>query len=303
MKGKWVVGLAVIALASPAFGALYAADSYEIGTGEYTANTNFAGQASASAIGFTGTWNSSSANLQPNTITLNNGAVNYDDTSTGKGKFIAAPGQFSDFFRRADRTLAAVPTPANNTFYMSHFVNAGTSLGPNDSYAFVGFGSFVAQDTIEGNANNLLGAFVGFKESATAADGVDLVLRYRQGPLAGAIGDELLVSDAENVTFHVVMALEFNNPGDEIRYWVNPTDMTSEAAMSGSSLATGVLPGFQLSAITDMNRLSVMTRGFDRSFFWDESRLGDSLADVTGIPEPASLALLALGGMALLRRR
>ena len=36
---------------------------------------------------------------------------------------------------------------------------------------------------------------------------------------------------------------------------------------------------------------------------FDEFRVGTSIADVTGVPEPASVLLVALGGMMVARRR
>lgn len=293
---KWtqgILGMALVAaMSAPADAGIIAKDSYVIGGGDYSVG-GLGGQTSASAVGFANTWSVSSANLQADNVSLDG------DAGSGKGKFISAPGAFSDFFRSARRDLAPVATPAGNTFYMSHLVNAGTSTGPNQNYSFVGFGDFTAQDTIEGNANFLGGAFVGFVGNGTG--GVDLVIRSRTGAAAGSVSDELLVADAENNTFQVVMALEYNNPGDTVRYWVNPTDFSNgEAGLTASSSINGSIAGFQLGGTSSMNDLSIVNRGFDRSFFWDESILAD---DVASLPEPASAALLGLGGLAMLRRR
>jgi len=287
-----ISALAMIgALTVTADAGIIAKDSYSVDAGDYNTG-GLAGQSGAAEVGFTGVWSSSSANLGVDTISLNG------DT-TGKGKQIAAPGAFSQFSRIARRDLAPVAAPAGNTFYMSHLVNAGGSLGPNDDYAFVGFGDFTAQATIEGTANFLGGAFVGYV--GNGAGGVDLVIRSRTGAAAGVVSDELLVADAENNTFQVVMALEYNNPGDTVRYWVDPTDLSNgEAGLTASSAINGSIAGFQLGAASSMNDLTIATLGFDRSFFWDESILAD---DVASLPEPASAMLLGLGAAALFRRR
>lgn len=274
-----------------------AQDNYIVDTGDYTPG-GLNGQTSASATGFSGAWSVSSANLQVESGGILDGDA---DPANGQGKFISAPGQFSQFFRSARHDLSPIAAGdvPGNVFYMSHVVNAGSSTGANQDYAFVGFGDFTAQETIEGTANFLGGAFVGYTGNATG--GVDLVIRSRTGAAAGAIGDELLVAGAENTTFNVVMALEFNNPGDEVRYWVDPSDFSNgEAGLTASSSINGIIPGFQLGGVSSMNDLTVVTNGFDRSFFWDSSTLATEVADV---PEPTSAALLTLGGLAMLRRR
>ena len=255
---------------------VFAKDSYVIGGDDYTAGIGLNEQSSISALGLADSWSVNSANLQPDTFSLNG-----DDT--GKGKFISAPGQFSETYRKAEIQLDSVSAPANNTFYMRHLVNAGSSTGPNQGYAFVGFGSFVAEETIEGTANFLLGAFTGFAGNETG--GVDLVIRSRTGADPGEVSDELIITDAINITYDVVMALEFNTPGDEIRYWIDPSDFgDGESGLTNSAVFSGSISGFQLSDVADMNRLSVMTDSFDRSFFWDESILTDSVAELVGLP-------------------
>ncbi len=296
-----IMGLSLVAgwCASDAHGVVIAKDTYEVGPGNYTTG-GLNGQSGAAEVGFAGTWAVSSANLGADTISL-------DGEGTGKGKFTASTA-FSDFDRSAERLLAGTPLadPPGNTFYMSHLVNAG-GLAPQgedeaNGYAMVGFGSFVDGGRLRDETNFLLGAFTGFVPSAAAPGAVDLVIRSRTGPtVPGAVTDEVLVADAANNTFQVVMALEYNNPGDTIRYWLNPTDFSNgEAGLTASSAASGSIAGFQLGAVSDMDRLNVETFGFDHSFFWDNSILATEVAD---LPEPASLGLLALGAVAMRRRR
>lgn len=288
--------------ASPVSADILANDSYIVGGGDYTAG-GLNGQSSASSEGFSGTWSVSSANLQVEGGGILDGDA---DPANGQGKFIASTA-FSGFFRSARHDLQPQVDPPSNTFYMSHLVNAGSLAQggrQDEGYAFVGFGDFTAQATIEGSANFLGGAFVGFVDSPTAPQGVDLVIRSRTGAAAGAIGDELLVADAENVTYNVVMALEYNNPGDQVRYWLNPTDFANgEAGLTASAALSGTIPGFQLGAASSMNDLSALTFAFDRSFFWDESTLATTVADLGEIPEPSTLLLAMLGLISLVRSR
>ncbi len=291
-----ISGLAMVGalICSPANAGLIAKDSYVISPNDYSTG-GLNGQSGVSEIGFTGTWAVSSANLGADTFSLNG-------DSTGKGKFIASTA-FSDYDRSAERMLAPYAAPANNTFYMSHLVNAGgLAAGGDDesnAHAFVGFGSFTDGARLRGTANYLLGAFVGYVPSTTVPGSVDLVIRSRTG--VSSVSDVVLVADAVNVTYQVVMALEFNNPGDEIRYWVDPSDFDNgEAGLTASAAISGSIAGYQLGAVTDMDRLNVETWGFDHSFFWDESILAD---DVASLPEPASAMLLGLGAAAIFRRR
>lgn len=281
-----------------------ASDSYVIGAGEYTAGSGINGQSSASDSGFAAAWSSGTANHQPDNISLDGGP-------SGKGKFVANT-TFSSNFRRSQRSLgpAAQVAPPNNTYYMSHLVNAG-SLATNgradEEYAYVGFGGFADQQAIESTANFLLGAFVGFEDgdTNTADNNVDLVIRSRTGPGgAGGASSTVLASNVANNTFNVVMALQFNSPGDEIRWWLDPTDFVNgEAGLTSSSSASGTIPGFQLSAAGDMQFLSVVTKSWDRSFFWDESVLADNIPALIGIPEPSTIALSVVGIAGLLYRR
>lgn len=287
----------LLASAMPADAAILAKDSYIFGPGEYMTG-NVGGMTGTSPVGFSGGWAAGSSNIQFEGAGILDGDA---DPANGQGKYIPAG---SSAFRAINRQLSPLTDPPGNTFYMSHLVNSGGSGGADGQYAMVGFGSFVAQATIEGTANNLLGAFTGFVNNNGAAD---LVLRSRTAAIAGGTSDVLLVADAANITYNVVMALEYNNPGDEIRYWVNPTDFTDESTLTSTALVSGSVGGFQLSAVSDMNRLTIATNNSNRSFFWDESILATATTDLgpVAIPEPtaALLSVMGLCGLAFRRRR
>ncbi len=221
---------------APATAAILAKDSYD----GYT-NGALAGQTSTTAVGFSGAWGPGSANLQ-----AESGGILDGDPTNGQGKFIPVGQQFPAF-RNTFHTLSPIATdPPNNTFYMSHLLLSGGTGGLAGEYAMVGFGSFIDAGRLEGTANFLLGAFAGFVNRD--GEQADLVIRSRTGAFApGAVTETLLVADAENTTYNVVMALEYNNPGDQIRYWVNPTDFSNgEAGLTSSSTINGSVSGFQL---------------------------------------------------------
>ncbi len=277
-------------LAASASAQLIAADSYNNGGTDYSAGfgNTFNGQSSTSAIGFTDPWGggSTSGNTHPDFLTLEHPSVSYE--SGGKGKF-TPNAEFSDFERRFQHELAPFVPPADDFFYMSHLVNTGPEIanGATEGYALVGFGSFADQGRLESTQDFLFGAFLGF-----AADGVgnvDLVIRSRTGTSGvGSVTDEILLDastgDAvEDLTHLVVMKLTYTG-GDKIDWWLNPSDLTSESAMTSSSVSSGTIDGFQLGSASDMNRLTVNTFGYDRSFFFDESRLGYDLTSVAGEP-------------------
>ncbi len=300
--------LAFACVASSAHAQLIAADSYVGGVGDYTQGfgNSFNGQSSASAIGFTDPWGggSASGNTHPDTLTLDNPAITYE--TGGKGKFTPSV-DFSDFERRFEHTLAPYVAPANDVFYMSHLVNTGPEVanGDTEGFAYVGFGSFANQGRLQGTEDFLFGAFVGFEPDGNGD--VDLTIRSRtavNGSTATVLQDASAGDTVDNTTFHVVMKLTYTG-GDVIDWWVNPTDFSSDAGMTSSALASGSIPGFQLGSAADMNRLTVNTFGYDRSFFFDESRLAYDLASVVGIPEPASALLVSMSlvGFAGRRRR
>lgn len=285
---------AAAGLAMPASAVIIAGDSYN----DYPGGA-MAGQTGSNTVGFDGNgWIQGSANIQTET-----GGILDGSATSGQIRYIPSG---SSAFRRNQHLLDPIVAPlTDNTVYTSQLLFSGGNNGTADQtgeYMFTGFGSFVAQDTIEGTANFLLGAFTGFVVDDEG--NADLVIRSRTGAAAGSVSDTLLVDDATNTTFNVVMALEFNNPGDEIRYWVNPTNFFDEDTLTATAAVSGSISGFQLGALTDLNRLTVLSTYANRSYFVDETYLATSTQDLGPvIPEPASLALLGLGGLAALGRR
>lgn len=294
-----VLSIVVIAAADRCLAQLIAAESFN--TAEYGSPGGLGGldpNDSAESFGWSGAWNSGSANIQSETITLENAATLYDDTSDGKGRFIpVGPGGVD--FRKADRTLDPSYTKAD-TYYMSFFVNGGGSFslaGADKSYATVGFGNFfdTAAYRNDPNSSNVFGLHVGFRGEDAGSDPntVDLVMRARD-VATGDLVDTVLLADAGNepfgATYNVVLKVDVNDGGgtaDPVTYWVNPGDLSSEAAATSSTALTGTVQTAALDTNAAIDRLSVtVDRWSNRLFFWDETRFGYDFASVAG-PQPA----------------
>lgn len=307
MRGL-IVSAAIVAAVSVAQASLIAADSW-VGGGapNYVVNSNLNGQNPTVTPGWTGAgstaWSSGTANLQADAVGLDytpltSLALGYP--AGGKGKYIASS---TNAFRAANRRMDNY-TP-ENTYYMSFLVNPGGSFlatGGRDGYALTGFTNFInganAFNNVAG-AGEVFGLMAGFKGNGDGT--ANLIIRHRG--LSEDNEDVALLANVANETYYVVARLDVNASGiqEAVTFWVNPTNLTSEANATATAAATGTFASLSMDLNNRIDRTSLVTTNWARSYFWDENRLGTDFFSV--VPEPSTMALLALGGLALLRRR
>ncbi|MEM6505804.1 MAG: PEP-CTERM sorting domain-containing protein [Planctomycetota bacterium] len=94
--------------------------------------------------------------------------------------------------------------------------------------------------------------------------------------------------------FIVKIELSDVSNSDSVTVWVNPTDFSSEGALGSGTSVSGFDLQFDQVTLADFG-------GSELSI--DEIRIATTLASAVPVPEPASLALLALGSMFVMRRR
>ncbi len=149
-------------------------------------------------------------------------------------------------------------------------------------------------ETTSNSTNNGYGMNVDFN---TSAGNGQTVVYLRIGSGAGSGTPAVTVPGREPLL--IIGKYDGSTlPNASLSLWVNPTDLTSEAQLAAT--ATGAISAQALvpAVLGDF----VAIRGGAIASV-DEMRIGLSLADVAAIPEPASLGLLGLGGLALGRRR
>ena len=249
----------------------------------------------------------STANLQwdtepvPADATLSADAVSYDDNSTGKGRFVPVPtGGFGFPFRRQFRVMDSY-TPTD-TYYMSALLNPGSAFTDPASgreHALVGFVSGgwdeSGLETGTSGEGTPFGLAFGFRgeDAGAAADQVDIVVRHREATNDATVGmtDTVLVAgdsegfNLDNITFHVMLKLEVNSNGafDTVTYWVDPSNVASEATATSTAFATGSFDTLAMDQNDRIDRSLFAINSWEtRGFFFDEIRFASSFESLRG---------------------
>ncbi|MEM8875013.1 MAG: PEP-CTERM sorting domain-containing protein [Planctomycetota bacterium] len=290
--------VAATAMTVPAFGQLIANDPFlsgdSAGAGEYSVGVDVRGEGAA-ALGWVGlsgqpdgfgvayatpTGSLGTSNFQGNALGEDSAAVDYE--TGGRLQWIGV-GNFP-----GDRTITRQlnPIPSSPTYFMSIMVNrlnwAGT---PADN-------TFVVGGFTDANNNGLL---VGYDDVLN--DGTpELVFRSTNDPSGTST---ILLPDAPSSDNQlVIVGLTINTAGnDELSIFVDPADISAGPSLTVSSInVTDSLTPFTQSLFSSPGQSGVV--------FFDELRLATDFASVAGvIPEPASIGLLGVAGLGLLRRR
>ena len=139
---------------------------------------------------------------------------------------------------------------------------------------------------------------------ATAGNSAgNLALLMNNSNPAGLVLATSPIAMGVGVTHLIIGRIDWNAVGFEtVSLWVDPTSVTTEAAAGSTYVSTS---GFELTALTAIRPFvgNAATVGGvpvpAASGNYDEFRLGGSWESVTSVPEPSSLALAGLGGLAL----
>jgi hypothetical protein len=277
-----------IGLTTPASdAAILVHESFQIGSGAYTDGASLSGQGPA-VTNFTGSWDGHS---DPNTVST---GLTYSKGSVeiGSGGSVNGLSTFRNNITNSRATTFTDNKAAAGERWFAALIQHGADLTSGDE-TFVQF-------TIGSAGPNSLDIGLDENKFTVQGTGISSGTDYQAGTTA------LMVA-------RVQVGLPGDGDESTVTAWLNPGDLSSEVQLDATSDARIDTVADLLSfGATDWGTLDVginwkgsggTAAGVQRHV--DEIIVADSLADMQTvlIPEPASLALLGMGGLMLLRRR
>ncbi len=228
----------------------------------YTAGSNLNGQ-TATGLGLTGSWSAGNA-------TIASGSLSEGNLATSANSLIGGASNVTQV-----NLTSPISATAGNPLWVSFLIQTPTTA----TEVTGGWGGLVLELS---STNVYTYPFIGYANS-----GVFVVQTQGGG------NDVNGPSVSPNTTYLMVLEDIANSSGpDTLNLWVNPA--TGVTAPSGTPTITDNLIG----PIGDISGIGTNDGSYSNSY--DEIRIGTSYADVTPVPEPATLGLVAIGGLGLL---
>lgn len=186
---------------------------------------------------------------------------------------------------------------------MDPTINSGSNGGQfGNTYATLTFGN---EELTDSSTGGQLGAGTDIANSGNAFG-----VGFFGGPTSFADGGIQGISFTGGVIDQDDGATNSVITGDTLSLIVGRIDWAANGSDDTLTLYNVLDPAAALPAAFATKTIDVDQSDFDvisiadgQTSGFDEIRIGMSLADVTPVPEPGSLALIGLGGLAMLRRR
>ncbi len=277
---------AMLVITTSSYGAVLASESFS-----YTASSTLQGNGSAGS-GWAGAWG---GGLYANDMTIVSGGLSYNAGGVvinGGSTAVQVTDSASSGNSTETRSLASNPT---GEVYVRFLLNMGSSTWTNTdtaTFQVTGMRSATSRKSFSQvgiDVNNVPDPDAEFSVMTASGKSNEINYNLDQGTTY------LVVARLYADPGHSLYAAKYNS----IDVWINP-NLAGTTGFLGTAVATsdpylkpGQIDGIQLRQYNADNG--------DLATF-DEYVIGETWGDVV-VPEPASIAMLGLGGMALLRRR